>query len=139
MKRLLNTSFMYAVLAMIGGVFYREFTKYNDFTGVTMLRGVHGHLFMLGMIMFLVILLLNEKFDIVSSNKFNMFYIIYNIGVLLTSVMLTVHGVIEVLNVNASKALLSSISGIAGIGHILAGIGIVLLFFMLKESINEKE
>ena len=139
MKRLLNTSFMYAVLAMIGGVFYREFTKYNSFTGITMLSKVHGHLFMLGMIMFLVILLLNDKFDIISLKKFNIFYIIYNIGVLMTSVMLTVHGVIEVLNVNASKALLSSISGISGIGHILAGIGIVLLFFMLRERINEKE
>ena len=139
MKRLLNTSFMYAILAMIGGVFYREFTKYNGFTGITMLLKVHGHLFMLGMIMFLVILLLNDKFDIISLKKFNIFYIIYNIGVLMTSVMLAVHGVIEVLNVNASKALLSSISGTSGIGHILLGIGIVLLFFMLKERINEKE
>lgn len=139
MKRLLNTSFMYAILAMIGGVFYREFTKYNGFTGVTMLSKVHAHLFMLGMIVFLVILLLNDKFDIISLGKFNIFYIIYNLGVLITSVMLAVHGVIQVLNVNTSKALVSAISGIAGIGHIFVGVGILLLFFMLKERISEKE
>ncbi|EDS73229.1 DUF2871 domain-containing protein [Anaerofustis stercorihominis] len=139
MKRLLNTSFMYAILAMIGGVFYREFTKYNGFTGVTMLSKVHAHLFMLGMIVFLVILLLNDKFDIISLGKFNIFYIIYNLGVLITSVMLAVHGVIQVLNVNISKALVSAISGIAGIGHIFVGVGILLLFFMLKERISEKE
>ena len=139
MKRLLNTSFMYAILAMIGGVFYREFTKYNGFTGVTMLSKVHAHLFMLGMIVFLVILLLNDKFDIISLGKFNIFYIIYNLGVLITSVMLAVHGVIQVLNVNISKALVSAISGIAGIGNIFVGVGILLLFFMLKERISEKE
>lgn len=139
MKRLLNTSFMYAILAMIGGVFYREFTKYNGFTGVTMLSKVHAHLFMLGMIVFLVILLLNNKFDIIGLGKFNMFYIIYNFGVLMTSVMLAVHGVIQVLDVNTSKALVSAISGIAGIGHIFVGVGILLLFFMLKERIIEKE
>lgn len=139
MKRLLNTSFMYAILAMIGGVFYREFMKYNGFTGVTMLSKVHAHLFMLGMIVFLVILLLNDKFDIIGLEKFNMFYIIYNLGVLITSVMLAVHGVIQVLNVNTSKVLVSAISGIAGIGHIFVGVGILLLFFMLKERISEKE
>ena len=139
MKRLLNTSFMYAILAMIGGVFYREFTKYNGFTGVTMLSKVHAHLFMLGMIVFLVILLLNDKFDIISLGKFNIFYIIYNLGVLITSVMLAVHGVIQVLNVNISKALVSAISGIAGIGHIFVGVGILLLFFMLTEKISTKE
>jgi len=37
-----------------GGVFYREFTKWNGFTGVT-LGKVHAHLFLLGMIVFLLV------------------------------------------------------------------------------------
>ena len=32
MKRYLNLSLIYAIAAMAGGVFYREFTKYNGFT-----------------------------------------------------------------------------------------------------------
>ena len=48
MKKLLNTAFIYALAAMAGGVFYREFTKYNSFTGVTSLGKVHTHLFLLG-------------------------------------------------------------------------------------------
>ena len=36
MKRYLNTSLVYAILAMVGGVFYREFTKFNGFTGKNM-------------------------------------------------------------------------------------------------------
>ena len=35
MKKLLNTAFIYALAAMAGGVFYREFTKFNGFSGRT--------------------------------------------------------------------------------------------------------
>lgn len=37
MKKYLNFSLLYAIAAMAGGVFYREFTKFNGFTGVTVL------------------------------------------------------------------------------------------------------
>ena len=41
MKKYLNFAFAYAILAMAGGVFYREFTKWNAFTGATALGKVH--------------------------------------------------------------------------------------------------
>ena len=47
MKKLLNTAFIYALAAMAGGVFYREFTKFNGFSGRTALGLVHTHLFLL--------------------------------------------------------------------------------------------
>ena len=37
MKKLWNTAFIYFWLAMAGGVFYREFTKFNDYSGETVL------------------------------------------------------------------------------------------------------
>lgn len=37
MKRYVNTALLYAVLAMAGGVFYREFTKLGGFGGETSL------------------------------------------------------------------------------------------------------
>lgn len=42
MKKLLNTAFIYALAAMAGGVFYREFTKFNGFSGRTALGLVHA-------------------------------------------------------------------------------------------------
>lgn len=44
MKKYLNYALVYAIAAMIGGVFYREFTKWNGYTDVTMLgkKGWHG-------------------------------------------------------------------------------------------------
>ena len=43
MKKFINISLIYAIAAMAGGVFYREFTKFNNFTGVTALGKVHAH------------------------------------------------------------------------------------------------
>ena len=61
MKRYMNTALLYAVFAMAGGVFYREFTKFNGFTGKTTLSVVHTHYFLLGMVFFLLLLLLEKK------------------------------------------------------------------------------
>ena len=55
MKRYVNLSLLYAVLAMAGGVFYREFTRFHDFTAKTALGVVHTHYFLLGMVMFLLL------------------------------------------------------------------------------------
>ena len=57
MKKYLNISLAYAIAAMAGGVFYREFTKLNRFDSVTALGKVHTHLFLLGMMMFLLVAL----------------------------------------------------------------------------------
>ena len=68
---------------------------------------------------------------------------IYNIGISLTAVMMVVRGIIQVRKCEISSAVNSSISGIAGIGHILTGVGIILLLVSLKRidkdevSINE--
>ena len=48
MKRYINAAMLYAVFAMAGGVFYREFTKFNGFTAKTTLSVVHTHYLLLG-------------------------------------------------------------------------------------------
>ena len=58
---------------------------------------------------------------------------IYNIGVPLTAIMMLVRGITQVMELSLSKAASSAISGIAGIGHILTGVGIVLLLVSLKK------
>ncbi len=135
MKKIINTSFMYAILAMIGGVFYREFTKFNDFVGKTTLSVVHTHLFMLGMFFFLVILLLAKQYkNLIEDKKFKLFYYIYNGGLLLATAMFVWRGVLQVLGSDISSALNASISGMAGIGHILLAVGIIIFFTILKKQ-----
>lgn len=50
MKRYINYSIVHAVLALVDGVFYREFTKINDYAAWTTLSVVHTHYFILGII-----------------------------------------------------------------------------------------
>lgn len=45
-----------------------------------------------------------------------------------------VRGITQVLAIELSKGADASIAGIAGIGHILTGLGIVLLLLSLKKS-----
>ena len=65
---------------------------------------------------------------------FHAFVCIYNFGMVLTSIMMIVRGVIQVLGVDLSKAVSSAISGIAGIGHILVEAGIILFTAALRKS-----
>lgn len=133
MKKYLNISLAYAIAAMAGGVFYREFTKFNGYTGVTALGKVHTHLFLLGMLVFLVVALYAAHSDLRKFKTFRAFLWTYNIGVPLTAAMLLVRGVFQVLGMTLSTAVSASISGIAGIGHILTGAGIILLLLSFKK------
>lgn len=60
MKRLMLASIIYAVLALVGGVFYREFTKLNGFT---ILSVVHTHYLILGMVFFLIVGCCRKEFS----------------------------------------------------------------------------
>lgn len=136
MKKYLNYSIGYAIAAMIGGVFYREFTKWNDFNGITALGKVHGHLFMLGMVVFLFVALFSAHNDLTKYKTFRNFMWIYNIGLPLAAIMLVVRGITQVLNITLSKAADAAISGIAGIGHILIGVGLILLLLSIKKAVE---
>ena len=139
MKKCLNISLVYAIAALAGGVFYREFTKLNGFDGVTMLGKVHTHLFLLGMMIFLIAALFCAQFDSLPEKKlFKAFLCVYNIGVPVTAVMMAVRGVTEVLATELSKGANGAISGIAGLGHIIAGAGIILLIASLRSVAKTK-
>ncbi|WP_024467948.1 DUF2871 domain-containing protein [Treponema pedis] len=134
MKKYINYSFIYAIAAMASGVFYREFTKLNGFSGVTTLGKVHTHLFLLGMIVFMIVALFAKNSTLDTQKSFRFFLYTYNIGVPLTSVMMIVRGVLQVLDIPLSYGIDAAVSGIAGIGHILTGTGIILLLTALKNS-----
>lgn len=136
LKRYMNASVLYAILAMVGGVFYREFTKFNSFTAKTSLGVVHTHYFLLGMVIFLLLLLLEKNFAFTGA-KTKRLLLTYHIGLNLTAVMLVVRGVTQVLGVALSSSMSAAISGIAGTGHILLGVSLLLLLLQVKRSISD--
>ena len=135
MKRYINTALLYAILAMVGGVFYREFTKFNGFTAKTTLSVVHTHYFLLGMVFFLLLLVLEKTFSF-TGPKAGRVLAVYHIGLNLTAVMLVVRGVTQVLGTALSSGMSAAISGIAGIGHILLGVSLVLLLVQIRRSVS---
>ena len=135
MKRYMDSALLYAVLAMAGGVFYREFTKFNGFTAKTTLSVVHTHYFLLGMVFFLLLLLLEKNFSFTGA-KTGRVLAAYHIGLNLTAVMFVVRGMVQVLTPALSAGMNAAISGIAGIGHILLGVSMVILLVQIKRKIS---
>ena len=104
------------------------------FSGITALSNAHPHLLMLGTMVFLIVALLSERLNLEKEKTFTLFMRLYNIGLPLTALMMVIRGTLEVMETPLSKGLNASVSGIAGIGHILLGPGLVLLIVSLKKA-----
>lgn len=138
MKKLTNTAFIYAIVAMISGVLYREGSKFLEVTEPTTWSFTHTHFFVLGMFFFLIVLLIEKNFRIMKDKKFNLFYNIYNIGLVITGGMLWVGGAVD-LATDIPTTYDKMVSGISGVGHILLGVGIILFFIILKDKVIEEK
>lgn len=134
MMKIYYAALFYLVTGLASGLGYREFTKINDYTqadGFTQLSVVHTHLLTLGLIVMLIVLVLEKVFTLSKSKTFPWFFWIYNVGVVITTVAMTIIGVMQVLGEEPSKAL----SGISGSGHILVTAALILLFVGLRRRI----
>lgn len=133
MKKFINMAFAYAIAAIACGVFYREFTKFNGFTGKTTLAFTHLHLFALGTLLFLILAIFSQLTDVTEQKIFKYFFKLYNIGLPFMVIMFLIRGIPQVLEIELSNGVSSAISGIAGIAHIIMTIAIVLLFMALRK------
>ena len=133
MKKIFNAAFAYMIIGVLSGLFYREFTKANDFPegAFTQLSLVHTHLLTLGFVVLLIVLVLDKVFALSGTTMFSWFFWTYNVGIILTSGMMVWHGMLTVLGQESS----AMIAGIAGLGHIALSVGMVLLFLVLRKRI----
>ena len=130
MKRLFNLSFFYLIFGLALGVFFREFTKLNDFSGATTLNVAHTHTLVLGFIFFLVIVILEKVFTISNIKYFNIWLITYNIGLLSLISTLVARGILEILNKD-----FAGLPHIAGTSHAILGLSLIWFMIILKKSI----
>ncbi|MEO7147715.1 MAG: DUF2871 domain-containing protein [Terrimesophilobacter sp.] len=135
MRKLFYAATAYLVLGLASGLYYREFTKSNDYTaadGFTQLSVLHTHLLTLGVIVLLIVLVLEKVFTLSNSKAFNWFFWIYNLGLVVTTASMAMNGSLHVLGQETSKAL----TGISGSGHILLTVAFVLLFVAIWNRIQ---
>lgn len=134
MKKYVNWALFYAILAMAGGVFYREFTKALGFAGKTQLSTLHTHLFILGMLVSLLLSLFAAATDVEARKPFRFFPPLYHAGLILTSAMMLLRGILQALYVPLHRNADAAISGFAGLGHALLGAGLVCFLLALRKA-----
>ena len=133
MKKLYVTSFLYLILGLLAGIFYREFTKASSFTEPTMLTGLHTHILTLGFLFFLILLLTSAASKLTEHKHFSKWFYFYNTGLLWTIITMAVRGVLEVQGND-----IPGFNHIAGTGHFLLGLGLIWLMLLLKKSFFNK-
>lgn len=167
MKKYLKLALVFLIIGALGGVFYREFTKfmipdYLVFARTTSLAFVHVHFLVLGFILSLVFALLNKVLDIKLSKLNKVGFILFIVGLSLTGFMMLLRGSFEVQGIynyylsyprgemiiqgdwlkyaftENSKAVSSAFAGVSGIGHVLLGTSIVLLVLDFLKQSKEK-
>lgn len=139
MKKTLKKAIIFTIIGLVLGVYFREFTKWNGFVedgaliGPTSLSFMHTHMLTLGTVMTLLFgTILNQQG--LGLQPLGKRWVFYEIGVYLTVLMMFIRGNIQVLNINLSNALDASISGLAGLSHIILGVSFILILLKLYKT-----
>ena len=122
---LLGLAFTNLIMGLVGGVFYREFTKFYKFTDTTHLGKIHVHLLVLGFAFMLILYLLTSKMSENQIKELKRPIYITEAGLVFTIVNMLVIGVYEVVGMGENTINISAINGISGLGHITLAIGLV--------------
>lgn len=139
MNRLLVTSFVYMILGLASGLFYREYSKLTGTVGEqSQLSTLHTHLLVLGMLVFLVVLALEATVRVTGRRSFTVFYWTYNVGLVITVVMMVVRGVLTLDGADPAGTS-AAIPGIAGLGHMLLAVGLIALFVALRAAVADSQ
>ena len=137
--RHLTAALCYTVLALTGGVFYREFTKALAYTGYTTLSGVYTHYFAMGMVFFLLLALLERVYPLTGHKHALRAIVTYHVGLNITVAGLIFRGVLQATGAVLSRGADASVSGVSGIGHAVLGVSLVIILFGLRDSARQAD
>ncbi|MEN1936633.1 DUF2871 family protein [Paenibacillus sp. 102] len=129
MKKLYYASFVYLIIGLLSGVFAREYAKSKGILGSTLLNLLHTHTLVLGFLFFLIALALAKAFSFHKVKGFNTWFIVHNIGLILTLSSLATRGLLQL-----NGADFKGLTYIIGISHSLIGLTLVWFMILLKKS-----
>ena len=113
------------------GIFSREFTKLNNFSGYTVLKSVHTHTLVLGFLFFIIVLLLEKNFTISNNKSFNKWIVLYNLGLLYLIIILSIRGILQDIGSD-----FVGLSHIAGLGHAILGVSLVWFLAIVNKELK---
>ena len=120
MQKYFKISSFYLLFGLVMGIFSREFTKLNNFSGYTVLKSVHTHTLVLGFLFFIIVLLLEKNFTISNNKSFNKWIVLYNLGLLYLIIGSDFVG----------------LSHIAGLGHAILGVSLVWFLAIVNKELK---
>lgn len=139
MKKVMNTAITYLLVGLAGVIYFRELTKFHDFTGNTALGVVHTHALMLGVGVFLLVALFLRQTSLAQNALYPKFFVLYNLALPLMLVTLAVRGTLQVLGTTLSRSAEAALAGIAGLSHIGVGVALLLLLLAIKKEMMKQE
>ena len=137
-KHFARSAFLYAALAMVCGVFYREYTKFLGYTGQTTLSVMHTHYFLLGMTLSLLLLAVEQPLAFMPSRGSWKILAPYHGGLNLTCLGLLLRGLSQAQGAALSRGLDASLSGVSGIGHALLGGSVLWMLWRVCKASKTK-
>ena len=133
-RRYVNAAIVYALLAMAGGVFFREYTRTIGFDGATTLSVVHTHYFVMGMAVFLLLALLEKSFGFSGSKGMGVWLGLYHAGLNVTVAGLLLRGLADTSATPLSAAMNGALSGVSGLGHIALGVSLIAILLRVRAA-----
>ena len=131
MQKYFKISTFYLILGLVLGIFYREYTRMNNFTGITALSVTHTHVLILGFMFFIMVLLLEKNFNISNIKGFKSWIITYNIGFIYLIATLVFRGILQVNNSD-----FAGLSHIAGLGHVILGASLCWFAVIVNKALK---
>lgn len=122
LQSIFEISFVSLVMGLAGGVFFREFTKFYNYSGATFLGKLHVHTLVLGFLSFFMIyLLVRGRESLTPALRLPIYT--WTGGLLFSVIMMVFHGILEVVGGYYGTVPQAAISGLAGAGHIILALG----------------
>ena len=132
LNRLFTSAAAWTALGMGSGLYWREMTRFTDFTGDTQLSTAHTHALALGTLMLLVILALARAFSLPEKPTM-LATLLWNVGLGLTFGAMVVKGTLQVLEIPIATSPMWA--GIGGLGHMVLTGTFVYLFVILRRAL----
>ena len=144
-KNYIISALVFAILGLLAGVYFREFTKALQLEGVyTSLSFSHVHFLALGTVGLLIFGLVTDHLH-VDSKLLKPAFITYVVGVFGSGSLSIARGTLDVLwkakphEFEISSGVNATISGLSGVFHVVFAVGIVLYFIAWIKQAKKNE
>lgn len=137
---LFRSAAVWTAIGLAGGLYYREFTKLNDFdfTRPTQLGVVHTHALTWGTVFMLVLLGLAILLPGLTRARWMRWGAhLLNAGLVLTVGMMVVKGSAQVLDTSWADS--PALAGVSGLGHMTLTAALIMLLLAIGRAVKTRD